>query len=1226
MQPRRTPARPSAGGLPDLLADNVEAYIAGDRRRALAAGLPMPDRVSGSAIFADISGFTPLTEALAAELGPQRGAEELTAVLDVVFDAVLGRLHRYGGSVIYFSGDAVTCWLDGDDGVLAAACGLEMQQAMAGVGMITTPAGATVQLGMKVAVAAGRARRFVVGDPDIQLIDVLAGALMDRLAGAEHHAERGEVVLDATTLGTLAGRVELALVRGHGPDRVGVMGAMAGALPTPPSPSAYPRLARSVVRQWLLPPVYERIIAGRGEFLSELRPAVPMFVRFGGIDYDDDPDAHLLLDHFIRRAQRVIDGYGGNLLQLTIGDKGAYLHAVFGAPLAHEDDAARACAAAIDVLALEAGTAATGLQVGLAHGRLRSGAYGHRHRRAFSCLGDAVNLAARLMSAAPAGQIYVTAAVARDAGGSFNFGELADIKVKGKAAAVAVRRLTGRSRNVQYRQSRPVHPLVGRSAELGALLELADRAWSGRGQVVGLEAEAGMGKSRLVEEAVRQLGDRDMVAYTGAAASVGSAISYLVWQGIWTALLGVAAEGDPAPGLERALAAVDAGLLPRLPLLGAVLGTTIDDNELTRAFDAKLRKTSLESLLLRYLTLRAEQGPLVLLLEDCHWMDALSVDLLAVLARAVAALPVLVLLTYRPGSFTAPALAHTTVVELDRLDPASCRELVVARLADLYGPETVPPERLLHRLTERAEGNPFYLEELVNYLHAEGTDLSDSRAAASVDLPVSLATLVLSRIDTLAEAPRRTLKVASVVGREFGVDVLTGAYPDLGDGRQVTGYLRRLCAYDLVVNEAPAADGYAFKHAVIREVAYDSLPFALRAVVHGRIGSWLEVADPQALDLLAHHFWYSTDEDKKRDYQLRAGEAAQGRFANDAAVEYFRRAVPLLGDDARGPVLLKLGAVLELRGDWAQAEAVFADALELAERRGDVAAAARARAARADPVRKQGRFDVAVAELAIAGQDFEAAGDAAGLGRVAHLRGTIAAQRGDYVEARAQYERSLAIRVELGDGPAEASLLSNLAIVAEYEEDYDRAQEMNEQALDLRTRLGDRWGIGVSQNNLGMIAYLRHDHAAARARLEEALRTELEVGDLWMVAIARHNLGNAFRELGDMAAARRHYRDALSTYGLTGDKWAQCLVFEDIAMLATTDEPRSALRLIGAAEAVREAIGSPRVPAQQAELDDRLRPLRDRFGPQAAQDHAAGRELGSDRAHQLALQLCQVEG
>jgi class 3 adenylate cyclase/tetratricopeptide (TPR) repeat protein len=1228
MQPRRVPARTSAGPIvgapPDLLADNVEAYIAGDRRRALASGLPMPDRVSGSAIFADISGFTPLTEALAAELGPQRGAEELTAVLDAVFDAVLGQLHLYGGSVIYFSGDAVTCWLDGDDGLLAAACGLAMQQAMAGVGTITTPGGSTVKLGMKVAVATGRARRFVVGDPDIQLIDVLAGALMDRLAAAEHHAERGEVVLDAATLEALAGRVEVALVRGRGPDRVGVVGALAGPAPTPPPPASYPRLPRSVVRQWLLPPVYERISAGRGEFLSELRPAVPMFVRFGGIDYDEDPDAHLLLDHFIRQAQQVIDGYGGNLLQLTIGDKGAYVHAVFGAPLAHEDDAARACAAAIDVLALEAGTAASGLQVGLSQGRLRSGAYGHRHRRAFSCLGDAVNLAARLMSAAPAGQVYVTEAVARDAGGSFSFEKLADLSVKGKAAPVAARRLTGRSRGAEYRQRRAVHPLVGRAAELGTLLELADRARAGHGQVVGIAAEAGMGKSRLVEEVVRQLGEQGWPTYTGAAASVGSAISYLAWQGIWPALLGVAVDGDPVPALERALTAADTGLLGRLPLLGAVLGTTIDDNDLTRAFDAKLRKTSLESLLLRLLSLRAEQEPLVLLLEDCHWMDPLSVDLLEVLARAVATLPVLVLLTYRPGPFAAPGLPYTTVVELDRLDPASCRELVVARLADLYGPETLAPERLLRRLTDRAEGNPFYLEELVNYLHAEGADLSDSRAVASVELPVSLATLVLSRIDTLAEPPRRTLKVASVVGREFGVGVLTGAYPDLGGARQVTGHLRRLCAYDLVVNEAPAADGYAFKHAVIREVAYDSLPFALRAVLHGRVGSWLELTDPGALDLLAHHFWHSTDEDKKRHYLLRAGEAAQARFANDAAVDYFRRVVPLLAEDVRGPVLLKLGAVLELRGDWAEAEAVFGDALELAERRGDALGMARARAARAEPVRKQGRFDAAVAELDLAGRSFEAAGDAAGLGRVAHLRGTIAAQRGDYPEARAQYERSLGIRRALGDGAAEASLLSNLAIVAEYEEDYDRAQELNEQALDLRARLDDRWGIGVSRNNLGMIAYLRHDYAASRAHLEEALRTELEVGDMWMVAMARHNLGNTTRELGDVAATCRNYSEALATFALTGDKWAQCILFEDVAMFAASADPGAALRLVGAAEALRGAIGSPRVAAAQAQLDERLRPARELLGPEAGAQHAAGLGLGPDGAQQLALQLCRA--
>ena len=194
----------------NLARDDPEAYIARDRRRALAQHVEMPDRVVGAALFADISGFTPLTEALATELGPQRGAEELTANLGRVFHAVIEELDRRGGDVIYFSGDAITCWLDGDDGLRATAAALAMQDAMARIGTITTPGGTPVQLALKIAVATGRARRFVVGDPEIQLIDVLAGALIDDLADAEHHAEKGEVVLDASALVALGDRVRIA--------------------------------------------------------------------------------------------------------------------------------------------------------------------------------------------------------------------------------------------------------------------------------------------------------------------------------------------------------------------------------------------------------------------------------------------------------------------------------------------------------------------------------------------------------------------------------------------------------------------------------------------------------------------------------------------------------------------------------------------------------------------------------------------------------------------------------------------------------------------------------------------------------------------------------------------------------------------------------------------------------------------------------------------------------
>ncbi|MGD0810187.1 MAG: tetratricopeptide repeat protein [Acidimicrobiales bacterium] len=1207
-----TPERARASSVED-----AQAYIAGDRRRALASGAAMADRVYGSAIFADISGFTPLTEALAKELGPQRGAEELGAILNVVYDAVLGELHRHGGSVLYFSGDAVTCWLDGDNGGLGVSCGLAMQRAMDSVANVTTPGGRTVRLGMKVAVAAGAARRFVVGDPEIQLIDVLAGALMDRLAGAEHHAERGEVVVDAPTLELVGAEVELALVRGHGPQKVGVVAAVRETGPPLPTPLPYPRLPREVVRAWLLPAVYERMRTGRGEFLSELRPAVPMFVRFGGVNY--------VLDRFIVQAQRVIDGYGGNLLQLTIGDKGAYVHAVFGSPLAHEDDAARACAAALEVLDLENRTGVSGLQIGISSGRVRSGAYGHSHRRAFTCLGDPVNLAARLMSAAPPGQVFVSAQVARDAGNSFSFEELPDLTVKGKSAQVAVRRLLGRSGTVLYRQRRVARPLVGRSEELSRLLALAGLARAGKGQVVALVAEAGMGKSRLAEEALGLLGEQGMPVFSGEATSIGSVTSYLAWQPVWAAMLALTGEGDLCAELEHSLSELDPSLVPRLPLLGPALGLTLEDNELTRTFDAKLRKSSLESLLVRYLTLRAAAEPLVLVLEDCHWLDPLSVDLLEVLARAIAALPVLVVLTYRPGSFRAPPLPHTTLVQLDQLDALSCRRLVVSRLAELYGATMVPSEALMRTLTERAEGNPFYLEELVNYLHSQGADLSEGAVGATVELPANLAALVLSRIDALAEPPRRVLKVASVVGREFGLPVLMGAHPRLGTPRNVTGHLRRLCAHDLVMHEEPAVAVYAFKHALIHEVSYDSLPYALRARLHGRVGAWLELNQPQALDLLAHHFWRSTEDDKKKEYLLRAGEAAQARYANEAAVDYFRRAVPLLSENTRAEVLMKLGAVLELRGDWTEAESVFSDALERALLLGDTLLAARARAARADPLRRQGRFDEAADDLEWARQTFEAIGDTVGLGRVAHTLGNIASYRGDLGTAFAEWERSLHIRTSLGDGPGQASMLSNLAVVAGWQEDYERAQALNMQALELRAALGDRWGVAMSENNIGQIACLQHDYAAAESHLRQGLQTALEVGDLWLVGLVHHSLGNTERDVGNASAARHNYTEALRRYGLIGSKWDLCTLFEDIAIQELDAGPRAALRLIGAGEAVRQELGSPRSSAQQAELDEKLSGARAWLGEDAESELAAGRDLGLAQAQDLALQLCEKD-
>ncbi len=1053
-------------------ADPLSAYVPGDRRGALAAGTTLPERVHGAALFADISGFTPLSEALAKEFGSQRASEVLTGHLNRVFHAVIEQLDRYGGEVIYFSGDAITCWLDGDDGLRAAASGTGMQAAMRREGEVTLPGGRSIQLALKVAIAVGPARRFVVGDPEIQLIDVLAGSLVDRIAAVEQLAEKGEILVHESALAALGRRAELGETRTSAQaGTVTVIARLSEPLPQARPPQEARELSAELARPWLLAPVYERLAAGRGEFLAELRPAYPLFVSFVGIDYDADESATERLDEFVRAAQRALVSYGGNLLSLTLGDKGAYLYAVFGTPIAHEDDAERACAAALELRALEHSTAAREIRVGISYGRLHSGTYGHARRRTFGCLGDAVNLAARLMSKAPPGGIYISDPVRRGLSDGFSWTALEPLPLKGKAVPVTAYSLTGAAGRRSRRVARYQLPLVGRTEEIAVLEARLQDAVAGRGRIVGVSAEAGMGKSRLVAEFMRATSRRGVLVAAGECQSYGTSTGYFVWRDIWRALLELdedAAAAEQVAALERTLGDIDGALVPRAPLLDAVLGLPIPDTELTRSFDPKLRKTSLENLLADCLRARAASEPLVLVLEDCHWLDPLSRDLLDAVSRTIATTAVLLVLVYRPEAALPQGLALGQLPDIEQLELAVLDEVqmsafVQSKLSQLHGEGTVVAATLRDLVVSRAQGNPFYAEELLNYVRDQGVDPADERALRALELPDSLHSLVLSRIDTLTEAPRRALKVASVVGRVFRAPTLPAVYPELGEIEDMRASLGTLSRVDLVTPDREEDESYLIKHAVTQEVAYESLPYALRATLHSHVGAYLEQqpdAIERRLDLLAHHYWHSTDEPKKRLYLRLAAERAQASYANAAAIDYYERLAPLLPDAHRVDVLLEVGKVLELVGDWERARTTETSALELAEAIGDERSRAWCEAALAEVARKQNRFDEATDRLARARAGFEVLGDDKGLGQVLHLEGTLAAQRGNLEEARSRYEQSLVVRRRLGDLKMMASVLSNLGIVAEYEGDYSLSRSLNEQALELRTRarrpLGDR--------------------------------------------------------------------------------------------------------------------------------------------------------------------------
>jgi tetratricopeptide (TPR) repeat protein len=423
-----------------------------------------------------------------------------------------------------------------------------------------------------------------------------------------------------------------------------------------------------------------------------------------------------------------------------------------------------------------------------------------------------------------------------------------------------------------------------------------------------------------------------------------------------------------------------------------------------------------------------------------------------------------------------------------------------------------------------------------------------------------------------------------------------------------------------------------FRQVVTQEVTYQSMPFALRSNLHERVAAYVEASDvdmvDRHLDLLAHHYWNSANLPKKREYLRRAGDAAQGSYANLAAIDYFDRLVPLVEAGERVDVLLKLGKVRELVGDWRGAKDVDSDALRLAESIADEHLRALAETALAEVARKEGRYSESTELLDRARRRFDSLGDQAGVARVLHLNGTLAAQRGEYPSAVESYEASLRIREQAGDKASMGSLLSNLGIVAEYQGDYPASHAFHERALALRTQIGDRWAISISTNNLGMIALAQERYEEARAWFEKAIALGREVGDTWVVAVCKSNLANAARGLADYATARRYYAECLRAYRNYDDRWSIAFLLEDIAVLTACEGNGSAaLELMGAADAARSAIGAPRSPSLAAEIEKKLRRSIVTLSEQDRSEcRARGASVDLAAAMDSALALCASDG
>ena len=689
----------------------------------------------------------------------------------------------------------------------------------------------------------------------------------------------------------------------------------------------------------------------------------------------DPEEAKLVIGGAISRAIRAIEGYGGTVGTL-MGDG---LLGLFGAPVAHEDDPERAVRAGLDIMAAAReyaeevrrgwGVEGFAMRVGIHTGEVVAGQVGAGDRVEYSVVGDTVNTAARLESAATGDGILVSEVTQRQVANLFAWGEPRSLQLKGKSDAVVAFPVTGLREPAQRGPAEPITPMVGRENEMRVALELVDRLAAGRGAVLFIVGDPGIGKSRLAAELRQRSAATGNYAWMeGRCVSYGESLPYWPYRDLLRNWLEVSPT-EPELRLRVRLRRKAEEAFPgrgaeTYPYLATVLGLNLEPEAA-----ALLKPLSPESLQFRTFEVFTElvqrmaaNGPVVVSLDDLHWADPTSLALTERLLPLTEGAPIMLAISQRPETEHASWLLKEKAAReyrhlfreltLQPLERPSESEL----LSSLAGNRRLPPA-VIDGLLRYAEGNPFYLEQLLRSLIDSGTLVAENshwtlKAGETLEIPQTLEGVIIARIDRLEPEWREALTSASVLGRTFGLELIE-AVSGLGlpAVRQSVHHLLRL---DLLREESGGAKPvYRFKHALIQEAAYHTLVGPKRAALHRRAAEWYEGYYANRLErvygLIAHHWFASDDHEKAAHYLKLAGDQALAEWALDEAIGHYRALIPLAERAGRqedaAETLFQLATALHLAMRYREANETWQRAFRQWTPRRQATAAAAATAA-----------------------------------------------------------------------------------------------------------------------------------------------------------------------------------------------------------------------------------------------------------------------------------------
>jgi class 3 adenylate cyclase/tetratricopeptide (TPR) repeat protein len=989
----------------------------------------------------------------------------------------------------------------------------------------------------------------------------------------------------------------------------------------------------------------ERILKTRAALEGERKHVTVLFADVidstriaGRLGVDD---MHALMDRCFALLLDEVHRYEGTVNQFT----GDGIMAIFGAPVALEDAPRRAVLAALGIqralIPLREEIAnSKGLdfqmRIGIHSGVVVVGRIGNDLRMDYTAIGDTTHLAARLQAAAPPGAVIVSEATVRQIQGFFETRDLGLLSLKGISPAPRAYQVLGEREGagrLAALADAGLTPLAGRERELAQLSEAFESARSSRGRVVFLVGEAGIGKSRLLFEFRRRLAPETHYYAEGRCASFGMHTAFLPIVDAIRRFYAIEDRDDEATAigkLEAGVEAIGEGFLWTLPFLRALLSLPPGDDAVL-ALDAATRRSETFRALKALTLAAAARRPILFVIEDLHWIDPESEECLTFLSEAVAAARILLVCSHRPG-YRHPFgdRSYHERVTIDPLSEAESAELTRGALGAAEVPEAV--RRLV---ASKAEGNPFFLEEVTKSLLEDGTlRLEGGRVLLARDpdtiaVPDRIHDVLMARIDRLAEDPKRAIQIASVIGREFALRLLA-RIQEVGD--KANALVEDLRAVELIYEKAVHPElAYMFKHALTHDVAYASVLVQRRKQLHRTIGLAIEelYADRLAehYETLAHHFERGEDWARALDYHERSASKAVEVFASRAAAWHCRQALAILdrlgdpaGPERRCALEERLGLVTMYLSEFIASGDAFVRAAEHAvqpaRRVANLADAShsyvwghadepavRTADAALSLARAERLADAEAQALAVIGFRKGVLGEVDGyLGKLGAAReiaartGTVEIQTlvdcftsevsewsGDYATSLASGERALenGRRLRLAHIMIWANWFMGKSACCLG--DYGRALRLLEDGCGLTERIGDRAWDTRLLNTLGWCHAEIGNHRQALAYNERAARIAREVGDAEIIANAEINLAlnRLALERPEQAQAALAAVAAMPAPAFPFMRWRYSLHLEDALgrVALARREPAEAL---ARAEREREAARRHRAPKLEA--------------------------------------------